>query len=546
MSSPLADSWRTRKAFWVRVVLVLRGWVRQAEVSGRQVLRKVLHTIRFERWGVRPITEKRFRQLKTAAVSVSDGELHQKIQQLNERTQQSASLIAHLRLVEAEYLKVAPFAAAVVRADLPQIIYQLSRTNAAIESELSGQPARIIQPPEGQASPAILEELLGAMREHASAVASYGELAVKEIKTIKQGVANFVVLVGRTLFEHANTDAEHSATQLVLTNQPAQVLDTLIVLSEKNHGSRPFQFMVPFFASPREFPISWPSTLSPLQIVDIGSQILETEDDIYAPLRRSGPTKVIGFDPFVSKSKSQSDPVDVKRPDGSVVKTFPFLIGDGQQVTFHVNRYDATSSILAANHNLTKAFGLLDLALETTKTVELQTRTLDWALGKQVVPDFIDFLKIDVQGASHTVLAHARHSLQRTLVCHVEAEFVQVYENEEVFAGIDALLREAGFCFVDFYSLGRQRYAHFDASPKHGLHRGRTLWGDCIYLRGLDSSAALSPEELFRAAFIMHVCYNKQDIAAELLARHDKLTGSKYLSRYLEPDNPSVLSSGRH
>jgi hypothetical protein len=60
------------------------------------------------------------------------------------------------------------------------------------------------------------------------------------------------------------------------------------------------------------------------------------------------------------------------------------------------------------------------------------------------------------------------------------------------------------------------------------------LWADCVYVRGLDAPAKLKAEELFRQALILHVCYNKQDIAAELLSRSDALTGASLWQAYLE------------
>jgi hypothetical protein len=129
--------------------------------------------------------------------------------------------------------------------------------------------------------------------------------------------------------------------------------------------------------------------------------------------------------------------------------------------------------------------------------------------------------------------------LRRTLVCHVEAEFAPVYLDERLFADIDTLLRGAGFAFVDFFSLGRQRYASFDTSPARAFHRGRTLWADCVYIRGLDSPDVLTAEELFRAAVIVHTCYNKQDLASEFLRRSDSMTGGALRDAYISGMTPT-------
>ena len=70
--------------------------------------------------------------------------------------------------------------------------------------------------------------------------------------------------------------------------------------------------------------------------------------------------------------------------------------------------------------------------------------------------------------------------------------------------------------------------------------RGRTLWADCIYVRGLDTPDGLTADELFRTALIVHACYNKQDLAAELLGRSDALTGGALRNAYIAGLTPET------
>lgn len=361
------------------------------------------------------------------------------------------------------------------------------------------------------------------------------------LQTAQRGVRAFINELQRRLFAiPGDTKPSAAATMLVLADQPAG--DSLAMLinlsSEIAHGARPFQYVVPFLANLRPFPLPWPNRLSPVRVVDIGSQELDSEDDMHAPLRSAAPLEIIGFDPFARMLKAKASPAtsftEVTRRGGGRIKTFPFLIADGSEVTFHVNRFDATSSILQGNHHLAKQFGPLDACLETVETHVMRSHRLDDVLPISGEQARIDLLKIDVQGAAHNVLANASKVLANTLVCHVEVEFAPVYLDEKLFGDIDILLREAGFCFIDFFSLGRQRYDRFDRSPERALHRGRTLWADCIYIRGLDTDGALSADDLFRAALIAHSCYNKQDLAAELLGRLDAMEGGLFLKRYLD------------
>src|SRR5258708_13468267 len=96
-----------------------------------------------------------------------------------------------------------------------------------------------------------------------------------------------------------------------------------------------------------------------LRIVAVGSQELDTEHDMHAPLRRVAPVETIGFDPFATPSDAPDGVVDVDRQDGGTIRTYPHLLPDGGPVTSHLNRYDATSPTLPANHVPHPPFTLL-------------------------------------------------------------------------------------------------------------------------------------------------------------------------------------------
>jgi Methyltransferase FkbM domain len=512
---------------------------------------------RFERWGVRPITQERFRALNQAAEQaeilrhgiVSWWSVASNAPLIEPELETPSGLIALLRsLASSHHEALAAQSAAVemagrtaarnntLAANLEQAtctIEHLRRVETAYVKAMD-EVARLqawnrdIQATNQQIL--LTNQTLRDANAEASAA----------FQTARRGVQAVMNEWQRMLFEvTGNTAASEGAATLVLADQPvAETLATLINLSEASHGARPFQHAVPILAPVRPFPLPWRPDLPALRIVDVGSQELDSESDMHAPLRAAAPVEIIGFDPFAVSDAADAGAartsVDVARSDGRRIRTFPALLADGGTVTLHVNRYDPTSSILPSNHALTRQFGLLDMAVETVETRRLPSHRIDDVLPVEGEAARIDLLKIDVQGAAHLLLENAPKVLRNTLVCHVEIEFAPVYLGERLFGDIDTLLRAAGFCFVDFFSLGRQRYGSFDASPDRAFHRGRTLWGDCIYMRGLDTEGALSADDLFRAAVIAHSCYNKQDLAAELLGRLDAMAGTGLLKDYID------------
>jgi FkbM family methyltransferase len=435
----------------------------------------------------------------------------------------AAATIAHLRRIEANY--------EVLATDHAELRRQLEVATSTI-AHLRRMEAKyqVLATDNAQLRRQI--EVAASTIAHLQRIEERYPAMASADSDARRGVQAFVDELQRILFDvRVTTPQSRSAAVLVLGNQPVDdAIATLVNLSEPAHGARPFQYMLPFLAPPVPFPLPCPAHMEPLRVVDVGSQELDFESDMFAPLRHAAPVDVVGFDPFAPLVDSPDGAVQVRRPDGGTIRTYPHLLADGRKVTFRINRFSATSSILPTNHALTGPFGLLDLALETTNTQELPSRRLDDALADGSP---VDLLKVDVQGAAYTVLEHGRAVLGRTSVCHVEVEFAPVYLGERLFAEVDTFLRGAGFGFVDFFSLGRQRYAAFEGSRARAFHRGRTLWADCIYVRGLDDPETLTADELFRQALIVHTCYNKQDLAAELLGRSDALTGGALRDAYI-------------
>ncbi|MEW5963657.1 MAG: glycosyltransferase [Pseudomonadota bacterium] len=271
----------------------------------------------------------------------------------------------------------------------------------------------------------------------------------------------------------------------------------------------------------------------PIRIVDVGAEVLSYEDHVYAPLVRSWPTVTLGFDPFCEEP-AQHEPPTVSTAGERKVTILPKFIGSGRQATFHVNKDRATSSLLEANMPLAERF-YLDKYLECVETREVETTTLDTAVG--LVPELaesVDFLKIDVQGGSLEVLEGGRETLERTLVCHLEAEFVELYKGEALFAEIDSFMRGCGFQLLDLIPFGRLRYKAIAPSPTRYLNGGRLLFADCIYVRQLDSLEKLENASLVKLAVIAHELYQKYDVAAEALRAYEEATGEQISKAYAQ------------
>lgn len=368
-----------------------------------------------------------------------------------------------------------------------------------------------------------------------------GQFAKYQEKVTPNGADPLADFLMAFMFDAEASPADRTMVETLLARgQSVQVIARTLAIQHFSQQSAPsFELARPFLCIHHPFPASedLSEKLGSFKIVDVGSEALAFERDSYAPLVKNWPAVILGFDPFdESEPSSEGQAADHR---GVRMRTIKSFVGSGKPATFHVNRMRATSSLLPSNLDLADKFSLLGEALETVEHLSVDTARLDDLLGDD--PDFkggIDFLKVDVQGGSLQVLEGASACLAKTLVCHVEAEFSEVYQHENLFTEIDGFMRQKGFVLLDFARLGRQRYKSFDSSSTYFFQASRLLWADCIYVRQLDRMHELGDEELLKLAIICHEIYQKPDCAAEALSIYDIRTKSTLHDDFIDSQDP--------
>ena len=278
------------------------------------------------------------------------------------------------------------------------------------------------------------------------------------------------------------------------------VLDVVAALA----GSPEFAARVAGTVPPRPAPLApgLPPLDAPITIVDLGAQRLDDQTHAYAPLEAAGyATRVIGFEPLAERLEDRAT-----AEAGQSLEMLPYFVGDGSRRTFHINNYDATSSLYPFNETLTHQFVELR-DLHTVRTEDADTRRLD-----DVLPDVrrIDFLKLDIQGFELQALQHAEKALSRTLVVHCEVSFAEVYAGQCYFSEIETLLRGHGFALIDLIHQHRGGYV----VPSGTVIGDRLLWADAVFFRepqGLDAT-----QRAVQAVIAQHV-YGKPALAERLI-----------------------------
>ncbi len=168
------------------------------------------------------------------------------------------------------------------------------------------------------------------------------------------------------------------------------------------------------------FPPELRNLYEPLSVcvVDVGAQNLASEDHIYGPLVSMRAARVIGFEPL-------RDEAQIRTADDPNITMLNHFVGEGGEGTFHVGKFNPTSSLLEPNRAFLSQFVALSEMCEVVSEQPVKTTRLDDVLE---VGD-CDFLKIDVQGGELGVLRGATQLLEGTVVVHSEVEFAPIYKD---------------------------------------------------------------------------------------------------------------------
>ena len=145
------------------------------------------------------------------------------------------------------------------------------------------------------------------------------------------------------------------------------------------------------------------------------------------------------------------------------VSIYPCALGDQTgEVTFHVNKYSLSSSVLPLAEAHQAAFP----EAEEIRMINVPQETLDLVFAQIPLRSPI-LLKIDVQGYESSVIAGAKEFLKKADYVIVEVSFEPMYQGEMGFQDILRMMEENNFTFrcpVDVSTNARNSaYVQMDA-----------------------------------------------------------------------------------
>ncbi len=261
-------------------------------------------------------------------------------------------------------------------------------------------------------------------------------------------------------------------------------------------------------------------------IVDVGAQLLDSEDHVYSKLTEKFPCRVIGFEPLREELAKRTR----KERD---VEMLPYFIGDGNEWNFYETSFSPASSNFEPDIKLLGQYHALGGMLNVANVSKVQTQRMD----DIDYLDDMDFLKVDIQGGELACLQGGRNVLKNVAVVNVEVEFVRLYKDQPEHHKIEAFLSENGFFLMDYRDFG---YLTYKEHPV-GYGGGRIGWADAVYVKDESRLKALGPQKVLKTAIIAHYIYSHWDLAAHLFGIYDEMTGRSILSLYQNLLNKQVF-----
>ncbi len=275
---------------------------------------------------------------------------------------------------------------------------------------------------------------------------------------------------------------------------------------------------------------------TPVRVIDGGSRWgVEGHWSIF-----SEQVEVLAFEPDERECQRLNALYD-GRP-GYRQRLFPVALGRKKgRATLYLARFPDSSSVLKNNEEFLGRFAMAHY-VEQIGAVEVEVTDIDSLMAEHGI-DYIDFMKLDVEGAELDVLKGAGKALSDSLLgLTIEVWFHQEHVGRPLFSDIDAHLRHFGFTLFDFREVNRwRRKTQCGGGYESWIRRGQLMYCNALYFRDLPALLAAGDGKLddgtrLRALKLASLaelfCY--PDFAIEVLQSAQKAGA-------IEPDEAEML-----
>lgn len=243
-----------------------------------------------------------------------------------------------------------------------------------------------------------------------------------------------------------------------------------------------------------------------INVVDIGANPLN--EPPYAKLLEANLCHVFGFEP----QKEAFEKLQDSKSDHETY--FPFPVGDGQTVDFHIYRKSGLSSTYSIDHKAREFLGRSERGSSLVETTKMDTKRLD---NIDELPE-IDLLKIDVQGSEVGIFRNGVQKLASAVAVITEVRLHRLYEDEPLMDVQFSELHKQGFIFHKFEFVKSVMLGNSQSTRlKQRMLQNQALDADAIFIRDISDPESVSSKQLRHLAVLADGVFESFDLVVKCL-----------------------------
>ncbi|MAH84083.1 MAG: hypothetical protein CBB68_07030 [Rhodospirillaceae bacterium TMED8] len=231
-------------------------------------------------------------------------------------------------------------------------------------------------------------------------------------------------------------------------------------------------------------------------------------------------TNVVGFEPEEGECSYLQK---LSRTPWKSRLILPNAVGDtNQSARLYIPEDPRAASLLRAKKEICDPFHKTQF-FDPIRELEVEMATLRHSLHEVGILD-VDYLKIDVEGAEHLIIASSQDIIAELGAIKLEVSFLPFRENHPVAAELELSMSELGFQLFDLLKPAHWRYQGDIIHPFADdlpipYSKGQLVHGDYLFFRRIDKLRFDSENDLKKAlkTAILAMAFGYFDYAHRIL-----------------------------
>ena len=211
------------------------------------------------------------------------------------------------------------------------------------------------------------------------------------------------------------------------------------------------------------------------------------------------------------------------------MKFFPIALGEKRETRkFYETYMPVCSSLYEPRQKFLELYNNLNVAY-LKNTTEIDTISVD-EFSKSHNLEYVDFIKIDIQGAELDVFKGGVKTLKKTLMIVSEVEWVEQYIDQPLFGDVSSFLKDQDFMIHKFLGYGTRSLKPIILNQNKNFGT-QFLWSDALFIRNIMNVSKLSECDLIKSAILSYI-YKSPDLTHFYLRKFDEKENSSICNEF--------------